>query len=228
MRLEGTSTRVPVFGLRPTRGCRWRVRKLPKPRISILSPDRRDFTMLSKMASTITSESLRVISTTRETPSITSAFVMCAFSPFSVRFLPAFTLHSDVHYFFDGHGCSRGMALIIFEPGSFLVVGQSANTQPYFFLGFIETHHLEIHFLADGQRRFVVPMLRRAGDLGTVAYALHSWSQFHEHSEVRGAAHPAAHHVSNLMRPEEALPGIRLQLLYSERQAAIRRVNLQD
>src|SRR6267378_8459289 len=38
MRLEGTSTRVPVFGLRPTRGWRWRVRKLPKPRISILSP----------------------------------------------------------------------------------------------------------------------------------------------------------------------------------------------
>ena len=38
MRLDGTSTRVPVFGLRPTRGCRCRVRKLPNPRISILSP----------------------------------------------------------------------------------------------------------------------------------------------------------------------------------------------
>src|SRR5215471_4356048 len=31
----GTSTRSPVLGLRPTRGRRWRVRKLPKPRISI-------------------------------------------------------------------------------------------------------------------------------------------------------------------------------------------------
>src|SRR5580658_6634750 len=169
MRLEGTSTRVPVFGLRPTRGCRCLVRKLPNPRISILSPPRRDFTMLSKMASTITSESLRVISTTRETSSINSAFVMCAFSPFSVRFLPAFTLHSDVHYFFDCHGRSGSMALIIFKPRSFVVVGQSANTQPYFFLGFIKTHHLEIHFLADGQWRFVVTMLRRAGDLGTMA-----------------------------------------------------------
>jgi hypothetical protein len=58
--LAGTSTRVPVFGLRPMRGWRWRVRKLPKPRISILSPPRSAFTMLSKIDSTITSDSLRV------------------------------------------------------------------------------------------------------------------------------------------------------------------------
>src|SRR6185437_4604464 len=44
--LAGTSTRSPVFGLRPTRGLRWRVRKLPKPRISILSPTRSERTML--------------------------------------------------------------------------------------------------------------------------------------------------------------------------------------
>ena len=42
----GTSTRAPVFGLRPMRGCLWRVRKLPNPRISILSPARRDRTIL--------------------------------------------------------------------------------------------------------------------------------------------------------------------------------------
>src|SRR6202012_3137372 len=29
--LAGTSTRSPVLGFRPTRGLRWRVRKLPKP-----------------------------------------------------------------------------------------------------------------------------------------------------------------------------------------------------
>src|ERR1035441_3502319 len=53
----GTSTRAPVFGLRPIRGCLWRVRKLPNPRISILSPERRERTMLSKIASTMTSDS---------------------------------------------------------------------------------------------------------------------------------------------------------------------------
>jgi hypothetical protein len=58
--LAGTSTGVPVFGLRPTRDWRWRVRKLPRPRISTLSPRRKASTMLSKIASTMTSESFPV------------------------------------------------------------------------------------------------------------------------------------------------------------------------
>src|SRR5438552_10005837 len=72
----GTSTRSPVLGLRPTRGLRWRVRKLPKPRISTLSPTRSERTILSKMVSTITSLSLRVNSASRETSSIRSALVI--------------------------------------------------------------------------------------------------------------------------------------------------------
>src|SRR6266516_1029768 len=72
----GTSTRAPVLELRPTRGLRWRVRKLPKPRISILSPARSERTTLSKIVSTITSLSFRVSSAKRETSSIRSAFVM--------------------------------------------------------------------------------------------------------------------------------------------------------
>src|SRR5260370_33103170 len=82
IRLDGTSTRVPVLGLRPTRGCLCRVRKLPNPRISMLSPPRRERRMLSNIASTITSQSFLVISTTRETSSIRSAFVM--FHPSSI------------------------------------------------------------------------------------------------------------------------------------------------
>src|SRR6202021_2136758 len=72
----GTSTFSPVFGFRPIRPRRWRVRKLPNPRISILSPARSDRTTLSKIASTITSLSLRVSSASRETSSIRSAFVI--------------------------------------------------------------------------------------------------------------------------------------------------------
>src|SRR5271165_6560560 len=83
--LAGTSTRSPVLGLRPTRGLRWRVRKLPKPRISILSPTRRERTMLSKIVSTITSLSLRVSSANRDTSSIRSAFVIRLFAPFGGR-----------------------------------------------------------------------------------------------------------------------------------------------
>src|ERR1700726_545274 len=74
--LAGTSTRSPVLGLRPTRGLRWRGRKLPKPRISILSPGGRERTTLSKMVSTITSLSFRVSSAKRETSSIKSALVI--------------------------------------------------------------------------------------------------------------------------------------------------------
>src|SRR5208337_4402424 len=83
----GTSTRSPVFGLRPTRGLRWRVRKLPKPRISILSPTRSERTTLSKIVSTITSLSLRVSSASRETSSIRSAFVISLYAPFGAGFL---------------------------------------------------------------------------------------------------------------------------------------------
>src|ERR1039457_5179341 len=92
MRLGGTSTRVPVLGLRPTRGWRWRVRKLPNPRISILSPARNERTMLSKMASTMTSDSFRVISTTRETSSIRSALVIW-YSPCPLKPLPQYLLN---------------------------------------------------------------------------------------------------------------------------------------
>src|SRR5271169_2652804 len=74
--LAGTSTRSPVLGLRPTRGLRWRVRKLPKPRISILSPARSERTTLSKIVSTMTSLSFRVSSAKRETSSIKSALVI--------------------------------------------------------------------------------------------------------------------------------------------------------
>src|ERR1041385_5652115 len=74
--LAGTSTRSPVFGFRPTRGLRCLVLKLPKPRISILSPTRSERTTLSNIVSTITSLSLRVSSARRETSSIRSALVI--------------------------------------------------------------------------------------------------------------------------------------------------------
>src|SRR6185312_15592119 len=97
--LAGTSTRAPVLGLRPTRGLRWRVRKLPKPRISILSPDRRERTTLSKIVSTIISLSLRVSSARRETSSIKSALVMAFIPPeIGFRVKNRFT-YSEIHTF---------------------------------------------------------------------------------------------------------------------------------
>src|SRR5207244_3415940 len=63
------------LGLRPTRPRRSRVRKLPKPRISIFSPFCKAPMMLSNMVSTIVSDSLRGSSVTFKTSSIRSALV---------------------------------------------------------------------------------------------------------------------------------------------------------
>ena len=94
--------------------------------------------MLSKIASTITSESLRVISTTRETSSINSAFVIFALSPFVRSVLTAFSLYSDIHYFFDSHGGCGGVALIILQPGFFLIIGQRANAEADFLFALVQ------------------------------------------------------------------------------------------
>src|SRR6266446_5419608 len=142
MRLAGTSTRAPVFGLRPTRGWRWRVRKLPNPRISILSPPRKERTTLSKIASTITSESLRVISTTRETSSISSALVM----------LPALPFSSKIHGLFNGHGRCRRLALIVFQAGALFVLGDRPQAQSDLLFTLIHFNDFEVVFVADRQR----------------------------------------------------------------------------
>ena len=65
----------PVLGFLPIRPRRCRVRKLPNPRISILSPFCSASMMLSKIVSTMVSDSFRGSSEMRSTSSIRSAFV---------------------------------------------------------------------------------------------------------------------------------------------------------
>src|SRR6185295_3714052 len=75
-RFSGTSTALPVLGLRPLRELRWRIRKLPKPRNSTLSPLASASVMLSKTVLTIVSVSFLVRFDSFETSSISSAFVI--------------------------------------------------------------------------------------------------------------------------------------------------------
>src|SRR5205809_1117915 len=65
--LAGTSTRAPVFGFRPNRDARSRVRKTAKPRISTLSSRRSAPTMLSSIRSTIAAASFCETSVTLAT-----------------------------------------------------------------------------------------------------------------------------------------------------------------
>src|SRR2546427_7764580 len=129
----GTSTRSPVLGLRPTRGLRCRVRKLPKPRISILSPTRSERTMLSKIVSTITSLSLRVNSASRETSSIRSAFVIRLFAPqflFSKTGLGSAILQRNSHNLLKFQGfLASGFSGVREYPASGLFFANFAGSQ---------------------------------------------------------------------------------------------------
>src|SRR5579872_1865901 len=154
MRLAGTSTRAPVLGFRPTRGCRCRVRKLPNPRISILSPPRRDFTTLSKIASTMTSESLRVISTTRETSSINSALVILPVFPFSAR----------VHCFLYCHGNGCGLPVVVLQAGALFVLCHGAQAQPDFLLRFIHFNDFKVILVPARKRGVGGGAIRHGGD----------------------------------------------------------------
>ena len=76
-RWAGMSTRSPVFGLRPTRGSRIFVAKLPSPRISTRSPRCKASATVPKIAFTAPSASRRVQDWSRPaTISIKSLFVI--------------------------------------------------------------------------------------------------------------------------------------------------------
>src|SRR4030081_3463579 len=173
MRLEGTSTRVPVFGLRPTRGWRWRVRKLPYPRISILSPARSERTTLSKIASTMTSESLRVISTTRETSSINSALVI----------LPVYPFSASVHCFLYCHGNGCGLALVILPASALFILCHGAQAQPDLLLRFIHFNNLKVILIPARERGVGGDAIRHGRNLRFVTQSFHSGRKFDEYPE---------------------------------------------
>src|SRR5579883_511413 len=227
--LAGTSTRAPVLGFRPMRGWRWRVRKLPKPRISILSPPRSDRTMLSKIASTMTSDSFRVISTTRETSSIRSAFVIAlsynGLETAVSREIKEFASLLEVavletHDLFDGGGGCCRLALVVFEAGFLLIIGHGAQAEADFLFRLTHFDNFEVEFFAhtDG-RLFGAAPAGIARHLGEVAKAFDSLRQLDKCAEAGQAAHAAVHGIADLMVLEIRLPGIRLELFDAERKA---------
>src|SRR5438093_2199808 len=80
-RFSGTLTASPVLGFRPFRELRCRMRKLPNPRSSTLSPLLRASVMLSKTVLTISSVSFFVRLASWATSSINSALVMSPLPP---------------------------------------------------------------------------------------------------------------------------------------------------
>src|SRR5665213_2017578 len=129
-------------------GWRCRVRKLPKQRISILSPVWRLFTMLSKIVSTMISESLRVISTTLETSSISSALVIIL----PCQPLLLLILRMPLNYVAHGRCGYGGLTLIVLQPHALFLVGHRFHAEANSFLRLIHLYDLESEFFADGQQ----------------------------------------------------------------------------
>src|SRR6266536_5729717 len=90
-RFSGTLTASPVLGFRPLREFRCRIRKLPNPRSSTLSPLLRASVMLSKTVLTISSVSFFVRLASWATSSINSALVMSPLPPRGTTPLPRLT-----------------------------------------------------------------------------------------------------------------------------------------
>src|ERR1700743_2623705 len=152
------------------RGCRWRVRKLPNTRISILSPERRERTMLSKIASTMTSDSFRVISTTRETSSIRSALVIAFSSRVAflgmkpqyrgnLKDLQASRMSSkhavhlfvpavlQAHVLFNRGSGGSGLAVVILQAVLLFVLGNGTKAETDLVFGLAHLDDLEIVLL---------------------------------------------------------------------------------
>src|SRR3954452_20424666 len=206
MRFEGTSTLEPVLGFLPTRGWRCRVRKLPNPRISIFSPLCRLLTMLSKIVSTIISESFRVISTTFETSSISSAFVIAGFSLLLVcAVFPPITFQSGSH----GGRRRSGLPIVLLQTAAFIIFCDGALTEANAFLSFIQFDDLEGELLAHWQTRRVgrpshfscpVPAVLWR-NFAAMAQSFDTRQKLGKGAEGRTAGDFRFHDIANLVRP---------------------------
>src|SRR5208283_1223693 len=196
------------------RGCRWRVRKLPKPRISILSPLRKERTTLSNMASTMTSDSFRVISTTRETSSIKSAFVIPR-SRILIAYESAVSLDSrqfasslrfrflKIHGLLDGGSGRHGVPLVVPQADLFLVVHRRPQTEANLLFRLAHLDDLKTAFLTHRQRWLGAALAQVTRHLGKVAQAFHAFGQLDKSAEARQPAHLAVHRVAHLVGLEE-------------------------
>src|ERR1041384_2368157 len=58
-----------------------------------------------------------------------------------------------------------------------------------------------------------------------VAETFNAFSDLNESTELSQPKHFSVDHIANTMRLEEALPGVRLELLHAQRQATLLRLN---
>src|SRR3982751_498772 len=250
----GTSPLSPVFGLRPLRGSRRRRRKLPNPRSSIFSPRCRASMMLLNTVSTMTSECFFVRSETLETSSTSSAFVMLppvfieAPSVAAIRQFPVpgfqLPVPSDACWKLATGGWVLSLLVLeVIAQRHFgassrfrvrlpvraeLVVLQCADAQPDLPLRGNQLDDLHLVALANLKiQLLVLPLVMRIIELRHVDQPFDPLGQFDERAEVGHADHLAVDGVADVVMGEELVPDVGLQLLETEREALILRVDVQ-
>ena len=88
----------------------------------------------------------------------------------------------QTHNLFNGCSGSGGLALVIFQTGTFFLFGNGPDAETDFLFGLIEFDDLEIEFLANGQGGLIA--LGGTWNFGIMAQALDAGSELDEDSKV--------------------------------------------
>src|SRR3990172_2726341 len=223
-RFAGTSTPWPVFGFRPAGLLGRRIRKLPNPRSSILSPPCSASMIDENTASTMTSECLRVRTAVRATSSTSSVLVIA---------LLLCVLPRDRRLLLGAQGVADGRAVgsrrlaVDLEVALELILLEGLDRQPDLLLPLLDLDDLHGEGVAGPEVLLGVvdPLLV---ELGNMHQTLDPLRQLNEGTE---AGHPddlPLHDVTDLVVGEELVPHVGGELLQPEGQALVLGVDVQD
>src|SRR5438477_1411263 len=127
--------------------------------------------------------------------------------------------------FFYGCRGGSGLALIILQPRSFLILGNGFQAQSDLFFGLVHLDDFKVTLLANRYWEILRLPSRVTRHFGIVAQTLDALGQLDERAESGQTTNPAVHHVANMMRLKIPLPGVRLQLLDPQREPVRLRID---
>src|SRR5579871_862291 len=135
----------------------------------------------------------------------------------------------EAHDLLNGAGSGSSLALVIVEPGLFLVIGDGPKAQADLLFGFAQFDDLEIELLADGHGRlFGSPASGIAGYFREMAEALDAFRKLYEGTEAGQAANAAMHRIADLVILKIGFPGVRLELLDPQGKTMGGGIDIQD
>src|SRR5271157_1340938 len=114
------------------------------------------------------------------------------------------------------------MALIVLQAHLLVVLRLRLEAESDSLLRFVHLDDLEIHLVPYRKKglifhgRCTAPSYRFRDNLRPMTQSFYTRQQFDKHPELGSAAHLAANSIANLVRLEESLPSVGLQLLHAK------------